>query len=149
MHKLLLLRHGESDWNRENRFTGWTGTGLETATTDVVIPAGSTGDRSYTATWEQIAPAWQASATYDEGDHVWFSGSLWVASWWTRDQTPGDPWGPWQELRTTPDGAAVWTASRIFTTGDLAVHDGTTYEAKWWTRNQQPGAPSGPWRVVD
>jgi len=24
MHKLALLRHGESDWNRENRFTGWT-----------------------------------------------------------------------------------------------------------------------------
>jgi 2,3-bisphosphoglycerate-dependent phosphoglycerate mutase len=23
-HKLVLLRHGESDWNRENRFTGWT-----------------------------------------------------------------------------------------------------------------------------
>ena len=24
MTKLVLLRHGESDWNRENRFTGWT-----------------------------------------------------------------------------------------------------------------------------
>ncbi|HUX11963.1 MAG TPA: 2,3-diphosphoglycerate-dependent phosphoglycerate mutase [Spirochaetia bacterium] len=24
MHKLVLVRHGESDWNRENRFTGWT-----------------------------------------------------------------------------------------------------------------------------
>ncbi len=23
MHKLVLLRHGESVWNRENRFTGW------------------------------------------------------------------------------------------------------------------------------
>jgi 2,3-bisphosphoglycerate-dependent phosphoglycerate mutase len=23
MHKLVLLRHGESLWNRENRFTGW------------------------------------------------------------------------------------------------------------------------------
>jgi len=23
MHKLVLLRHGESTWNRENRFTGW------------------------------------------------------------------------------------------------------------------------------
>jgi bisphosphoglycerate-dependent phosphoglycerate mutase family 1 len=23
MHKLVLLRHGESQWNRENRFTGW------------------------------------------------------------------------------------------------------------------------------
>jgi len=24
MHRLVLLRHGESGWNRENRFTGWT-----------------------------------------------------------------------------------------------------------------------------
>ena len=23
MHKLVLLRHGESEWNQENRFTGW------------------------------------------------------------------------------------------------------------------------------
>jgi 2,3-bisphosphoglycerate-dependent phosphoglycerate mutase len=24
MHKLVLLRHGQSTWNEENRFTGWT-----------------------------------------------------------------------------------------------------------------------------
>jgi 2,3-bisphosphoglycerate-dependent phosphoglycerate mutase len=24
MHKIVLLRHGESTWNKENRFTGWT-----------------------------------------------------------------------------------------------------------------------------
>jgi 2,3-bisphosphoglycerate-dependent phosphoglycerate mutase len=24
VHKIVLLRHGESAWNRENRFTGWT-----------------------------------------------------------------------------------------------------------------------------
>ena len=24
MYKLVLLRHGESIWNKENRFTGWT-----------------------------------------------------------------------------------------------------------------------------
>jgi 2,3-bisphosphoglycerate-dependent phosphoglycerate mutase len=23
MHKLVLLRHGESTWNKENLFTGW------------------------------------------------------------------------------------------------------------------------------
>ena len=36
MHKLVLLRHGESTWNLENRFTGWTdvpltGTGVTQA----------------------------------------------------------------------------------------------------------------------
>lgn len=24
MYKVVLLRHGESAWNKENRFTGWT-----------------------------------------------------------------------------------------------------------------------------
>ena len=24
MKRIVLLRHGESQWNRENRFTGWT-----------------------------------------------------------------------------------------------------------------------------
>ena len=33
MHKLVLLRHGESDWNRENRFTGWTDVDLSASGT--------------------------------------------------------------------------------------------------------------------
>ena len=28
MKRLVLLRHGESEWNKENRFTGWTDVGL-------------------------------------------------------------------------------------------------------------------------
>ncbi|HOO16210.1 MAG TPA: 2,3-diphosphoglycerate-dependent phosphoglycerate mutase [Phycisphaerae bacterium] len=28
MYRLVLLRHGESEWNKENRFTGWTDVGL-------------------------------------------------------------------------------------------------------------------------
>ncbi|MBN2420429.1 MAG: 2,3-bisphosphoglycerate-dependent phosphoglycerate mutase, partial [Deltaproteobacteria bacterium] len=24
MYKLVFIRHGESQWNKENRFTGWT-----------------------------------------------------------------------------------------------------------------------------
>jgi len=31
MHKLVLLRHGQSEWNRENRFTGWTDVDLSPA----------------------------------------------------------------------------------------------------------------------
>jgi 2,3-bisphosphoglycerate-dependent phosphoglycerate mutase len=36
MHRIVFLRHGESTWNRENRFTGWTdvdlsATGVEEA----------------------------------------------------------------------------------------------------------------------
>jgi 2,3-bisphosphoglycerate-dependent phosphoglycerate mutase len=28
MHKLVIIRHGESVWNKENRFTGWQDVGL-------------------------------------------------------------------------------------------------------------------------
>lgn len=35
-------------------FTGWTGTGLGGPTDVVEIPAGSTGNRSYTATWSPV-----------------------------------------------------------------------------------------------
>ena len=31
MRKVVLLRHGESQWNRENRFTGWTDVDLSEA----------------------------------------------------------------------------------------------------------------------
>jgi 2,3-bisphosphoglycerate-dependent phosphoglycerate mutase len=31
MHKLVLIRHGESTWNLENRFTGWTDVDLTPA----------------------------------------------------------------------------------------------------------------------
>jgi 2,3-bisphosphoglycerate-dependent phosphoglycerate mutase len=24
IHKVVFVRHGESTWNKENRFTGWT-----------------------------------------------------------------------------------------------------------------------------
>lgn len=30
MHRIVLLRHGESVWNKENRFTGWTDVDLST-----------------------------------------------------------------------------------------------------------------------
>jgi len=35
-------------------FAGWTGTGLDAATTTVTIAHGSSGDRSYTATWKKL-----------------------------------------------------------------------------------------------
>jgi 2,3-bisphosphoglycerate-dependent phosphoglycerate mutase len=41
MHKLVLLRHGESTWNLENRFTGWTDVGL----TDTGIAQAREGGR--------------------------------------------------------------------------------------------------------
>src|SRR5580765_2269646 len=40
MHKLVLLRHGESTWNKENRFTGWTDVDLSDRGRDEAKEAG-------------------------------------------------------------------------------------------------------------
>ncbi len=40
MPKLVLLRHGESAWNRENRFTGWTDVDLSPRGVDEAVEAG-------------------------------------------------------------------------------------------------------------
>ena len=40
MIKLVLLRHGESIWNRDNRFTGWTDVGLSSMGIKQVKEAG-------------------------------------------------------------------------------------------------------------
>ncbi|HEX7088041.1 MAG TPA: 2,3-diphosphoglycerate-dependent phosphoglycerate mutase [Vicinamibacterales bacterium] len=56
MHKLVLLRHGESTWNKENRFTGWTDvdlsdTGREEAAAagNLLAEGGYTFDVAYTS----------------------------------------------------------------------------------------------------
>ncbi len=38
--KVVLLRHGESTWNKENRFTGWTDVGLSEKGTQEALEAG-------------------------------------------------------------------------------------------------------------
>jgi 2,3-bisphosphoglycerate-dependent phosphoglycerate mutase len=40
MYKLVLLRHGESLWNKENRFTGWTDVDLSTRGVAEAVAAG-------------------------------------------------------------------------------------------------------------
>ncbi len=40
MKRLVLLRHGESTWNKENRFTGWTDVGLSEKGVKEAVEAG-------------------------------------------------------------------------------------------------------------
>jgi 2,3-bisphosphoglycerate-dependent phosphoglycerate mutase len=42
MKTLVLLRHGESVWNKENRFTGWTDVGLSPKGLEEAVEAGRT-----------------------------------------------------------------------------------------------------------
>jgi len=56
MHEVVLLRHGESVWNQENRFTGWTDVGLTDRGVEeareaarLLLEAGCTFDVAYTS----------------------------------------------------------------------------------------------------
>jgi 2,3-bisphosphoglycerate-dependent phosphoglycerate mutase len=40
MHKLVLIRHGESTWNLENRFTGWTDVDLTPTGVEQAVQSG-------------------------------------------------------------------------------------------------------------
>jgi 2,3-bisphosphoglycerate-dependent phosphoglycerate mutase len=42
MYKLVLIRHGESEWNKENRFTGWTDVDLSERGIKEAVEAGKT-----------------------------------------------------------------------------------------------------------
>ncbi len=94
-------------------------------------------------------PAWSRWQFYTFGDRVYDNGSTWRARWWTLNQRPGDPAGPWEQILTTQDGTAVWAPSRIFVAGDVVAYQGKQYVAQWWTRNQAPsGPPYGPWKLM-
>jgi 2,3-bisphosphoglycerate-dependent phosphoglycerate mutase len=75
-HKLVLLRHGESLWNRENRFTGWTDVDLtETgcaearAAGELLLRSGFTFDLAYTSVLRRaIRTLWLA---LDALDQMW------------------------------------------------------------------------------
>jgi 2,3-bisphosphoglycerate-dependent phosphoglycerate mutase len=74
--KLVLLRHGESDWNKQNRFTGWTDvdlseTGLAQAKEagEVLKRDGYVFDVAYTSVLKRaIRTLWIA---LDEMDLMW------------------------------------------------------------------------------
>jgi 2,3-bisphosphoglycerate-dependent phosphoglycerate mutase len=76
MHKLILLRHGESDWNRENRFTGWkdvdlSPTGIEEAhrAGRMLLDRGFTFDVAFTSLLKRaIRTLW---IVLDEMDLMW------------------------------------------------------------------------------
>jgi len=76
MHELVLLRHGESTWNRENRFTGWTDVDLSergreeaAAAGRLLKESGFTFDLAFTSVLKRaIRTLW---AVQDEMDLMW------------------------------------------------------------------------------
>ncbi|WP_194436852.1 immunoglobulin-like domain-containing protein [Vibrio fluminensis] len=52
------------------------------------------------------ANAWNAAATYVQGDQVSHEGATWEASWWTRGEEPGTTgeWGVWKKVSDSSCG---------------------------------------------
>jgi 2,3-bisphosphoglycerate-dependent phosphoglycerate mutase len=76
MHKLVLIRHGESTWNLENRFTGWTdvpltATGVEQARQAgrLLREAGMEFDVAYTSVLKRAV--WTLWHALDEMERTW------------------------------------------------------------------------------
>ena len=76
MHKLVLVRHGESTWNQENRFTGWTDvpltpTGVAQARESgrLLRSAGYEFDIAYTSVLKRAI--WTLWFALDELDRTW------------------------------------------------------------------------------
>jgi len=76
MYKLVLIRHGESTWNKENRFTGWVdvdlteqGASEARAAGRLLKEAGFTFDIAYTSVLKRaIRTLWHVQ---DEMDLMW------------------------------------------------------------------------------
>ncbi|MCU7373406.1 2,3-diphosphoglycerate-dependent phosphoglycerate mutase [Paucibacter sp. O1-1] len=76
MYKLVLIRHGESTWNLENRFTGWTDvdltpTGVEQAKQAgrLIKQAGLDFDVAYTSVLKRAV--WTLWHCLDQMDRTW------------------------------------------------------------------------------
>ncbi|MCY4743576.1 2,3-diphosphoglycerate-dependent phosphoglycerate mutase [Pelomonas sp. UHG3] len=76
MYKLVLIRHGESTWNLENRFTGWTDvdltpTGVEQAKSAgrLLKEAGYDFDIAYTSVLKRAV--WTLWHALDQMDRTW------------------------------------------------------------------------------
>ncbi|WP_088285494.1 2,3-diphosphoglycerate-dependent phosphoglycerate mutase [Ideonella sp. A 288] len=76
MHKLVLIRHGESTWNLENRFTGWTDveltpTGVAQAQEAgrLLKAGGFEFDVAYTSVLKRAI--WTLWHTLDQMDRTW------------------------------------------------------------------------------
>jgi 2,3-bisphosphoglycerate-dependent phosphoglycerate mutase len=76
MHKLVLIRHGESTWNLENRFTGWTDVDLTPLGVQQAQQAGrllkAEGyefDIAYTSVLKRAI--WTLWHTLDQMDRTW------------------------------------------------------------------------------
>ncbi len=128
MYKLVLIRHGESQWNKENRFTGWKdvdlsekGLGEAHAAGRLLRDEGFTFDEAYTSVLKRaIRTLW---IILDEMDLMWIPETK---SWMLNERH----YGALQGLNKAETAAQfgeeqvlVWRRSFDIPPGDLDEND--------------------------
>ena len=87
-------------------FTGWTGTGLTEPTMTVTIPKGSTGNRTYTATW--TVPVGSIDYVYSHNGSISFGG------WAYEESNPSTP---------IPVQVQIWSGENLIKTVEFMANN--------------------------
>ena len=128
MYKIVLMRHGESQWNLENRFTGWTDVDLTEKGRDEARKAGEllkaegyTFDLAYTSVLKRaIRTLW---ISLDAMDAMWLPV---VHSWRLNERHYGDLQGLNKTETATRYGeeqVLVWRRAYAIAPNPLSVDD--------------------------
>ena len=131
MHKLVLIRHGESEWNKLNLFTGWTDVPLSDKGVEEARAAGKllkeegfSFDAAYTSTLKRaIKTLW---LVLEEMDQMWIP----VTKDWRLNERH---YGALQGLR----------ARLRFTESVIGPNSTIPSVPKWWRPMSSFTAPSG------
>lgn len=128
MHKLVVIRHGQSDWNKTNRFTGWTDIDLTEQgrieakkAGEVLKKEGFTFDLAYTSVLKRaIRTLW---IILDEMDLMWIPV---IKSWRLNERHYGDLQGlDKREIaaKVGEEQVHIWRRSYDVPPPPLAVED--------------------------
>ena len=140
MKKIVLLRHGESIWNKENRFTGWTDVdltpkGIEEArgAGKVLRETGFSFDIAYTSVLKRaIRTLW---ITLDEMDLMWLP----IHNTWRLNERH---YGALQGLNKAETAVLIWRRSYDTRPPELSFdderHPGTDRRYKNLTHSELP-----------
>lgn len=128
MPTLMLLRHGESTWNQENRFTGWTDVDLSARGRDQAREAGGilhrhgfTFDIAYTSVLKRaIRTLW---IVLDEMDLMWIP----VHYCWRLNERHYGALQGWNKAQAAAEFGAgqvkLWRRSYDVRPPQIALHD--------------------------
>ena len=128
MHKLVLIRHGESEWNKENRFTGWKDVDLSERGREEAHAAGKllkaegfTFDEAYTSVLKRaIRTLW---IILDEMDLMWIPETK---SWLLNERHYGSLQGLNKAETAAQHGeeqVLIWRRSYDIPPSELLEHD--------------------------